>query len=137
MNYSHLQKMEVNKVEKKYRLTHYDLVKYQVITEFVFFKKENLIDTDLELLTLLALEGPVDLTKFCNTVVKKTYPEINPEEFGVRAQNIRNKLTKLEKRGMIRKSEAYKKTIEIAMSVPVLKSGNVMLDYKFLALATS
>ena len=58
--------MEVNKVEKKYRLTHYDLVKYQVITEFVFFKKENLIDTDLELLTLLALEGPVELTKFCN-----------------------------------------------------------------------
>jgi hypothetical protein len=129
--------MEVNKVEKKYRLTHYDLVKYQVITEFVFFKKENLIDTDLELLTLLALEGAVDLTKFCNTVVKKTHPDINPEEFGVRAQNVRNKLTKLEKRGLIRKSETYKKTIEIAMSVPVLKSGNVLLDYKFLALASN
>ena len=129
--------MEVNKVEKKYRLTHYDLVKYQVITEFVFFKKENLIDTDLELLTLLALEGSVDLTKFCNNVVKKTHPAINPEEFGVRAQNVRNKLTKLEKRGLIRKSDTYKKTIEIAMSVPVLKSGNVLLDYKFLALASN
>jgi hypothetical protein len=129
--------MEVNKVEKKYRLTHYDLVKYQVITEFVFFKKENLIDTDLELLTLLALEGPVELTKFCNNAVKKTYPDIAPEEFGVRSQNIRNKLTKLEKRGLIRKSDSYKKTIEIAMSVPVLKSGNVLLDYKFLALATN
>jgi hypothetical protein len=129
--------MEVNKVEKKYRLTHYDLVKYQVITEFVFFKKENLIDTDLELLTLLALEGPVELTKFCNNVVKKTYPDIAVEEFGVRSQNIRNKLTKLEKRGLIKKSDSYKKTIEIAMSVPVLKSGNVLLDYKFLALATN
>ena len=129
--------MEVNKVEKKYRLTHYDLVKYQVITEFVFFKKENLIDTDLELLTLLALEGPVELTKFCNNTVKKTYPDIAPEEFGVRSQNIRNKLTKLEKRGLIRKSDSYKKTIEIAMSVPVLKSGNVLLDYKFLALAAN
>lgn len=129
--------MEVNKVEKKYRLTHYDLVKYQVITEFVFFKKENLIDTDLELLTLLAIEGTVDLTKFCNNVVKKTFPEISPEEFAVRAQNVRNKLTKLEKRGLIKKSDTYKKTIQIAMSVPVLKSGNVLLDYKFLALATN
>lgn len=129
--------MEVNKVEKKYRLTHYDLVKYQVITEFVFFKKENLIDSDLELLTLLAIEGPAELTKFCNYAVKKTHPNVSPEEFGVRAQNIRNKLTKLEKRGLIRKSETYKKTIEIAMSVPVLKSGNVLLDYKFLALATN
>ena len=129
--------MEVNKVEKKYRLTHYDLVKYQVITEFVFFKKENLIDTDLELLTLLALEGPMELTKFCNVVVKKTYPEITPEEFGVRSQNVRNKLTKLEKRGLISKTDSYKKTIQIALSVPILKSGNVMLDYKFLALATN
>jgi repressor of nif and glnA expression len=129
--------MEVTKIEKKYRLTHYDLVKYQVITEFVFFKKENLIDTDLELLTLLAIEGPVDLTKFCNDTVKKTHPDIAPEEFGVRSQNVRNKLTKLEKRGLIKKSDSFKKTIQIAMSVPVLKSGNVLLDYKFLALETN
>ena len=129
--------MEVTKIEKKYRLTHYDLVKYQVITEFVFFKKENLIDTDLELLTLLAVQGPIDLTKFCNLTVKHTYPDVNPEEFGVKSQNVRNKLTKLEKRGLNKKSDTFKKTIEIAMSVPVLSSGNVMLDYKFLALETN
>ena len=122
--------MEVSKIEKKYRLTHYDLVKYQVITEFVFFKKESLIDTDIDLLTLLAIDGPVELTKFCNDVVKKTFPDVLAEEFAVKSQNVRNKLGKLEKRGLIEKSDSYKKIIQIAISVPVLKTGNVLLDYK-------
>jgi DNA-binding MarR family transcriptional regulator len=129
--------MEVSKIEKKYRLTHYDLVKYQVITEFVFFKKESLIDTDIDLLTLLAIDGPVELTKFCNDVVKKTFPDVLAEEFAVKSQNVRNKLGKLEKRGLIEKSDSYKKIIQIAISVPVLKTGNVLLDYKFLAVETS
>ena len=129
--------MEVSKIEKKYRLTHYDLVKYQVITEFVFFKKESLIDTDIDLLTLLAMDGPVELTKFCNEVVKKTFPDTIAEEFAVKSQNIRNKLGKLEKRGLIEKSDSYKKIIQIAISVPVIKTGNVLLDYKFLAVETS
>ena len=129
--------MEVSKIEKKYRLTHYDLVKYQVITEFVFFKKESLIDTDIDLLTLLAMDGPVELTKFCNDVVKKTFPDTIAEEFAVKSQNIRNKLGNLEKRGLIEKSDSYKKIIQIAISVPVIKTGNVLLDYKFLAVETS
>lgn len=129
--------MEVSKIEKKYRLTHYDLVKYQVITEFVFFKKESLIDTDIDLLTLLAMDGPVELTKFCNEVVKKTFPDTIAEEFAVKSQNVRNKLGKLEKRGLIEKSDGYKKIIQIAISVPVIKTGNVLLDYKFLAVETS
>lgn len=129
--------MEVSKIEKKYRLTHHDLVKYQVITEFVFFKKESLIDTDIDLLTLLAMRGPVELTKFCNEVVKKTFPDIIAEEFAVKSQNVRNKLGKLEKRGLIEKSDSYKKIIQISISVPVIKTGNVLLDYKFLAVETS
>ena len=129
--------MEVSKIEKKYRLTHYDLVKYQVITEFVFFKKESLIDTDIDLLTLLAMDGPVELTKFCNEVVKKTFADTIAEEFAVKSQNVRNKLGKLEKRGLIEKSDSYKKIIQIAISVPVIKTGNVLLDYKFLAVETS
>lgn len=129
--------MEVTKVEKKYRLTHYDLVKYQVITEFVFFKKESLIDSDIELLALLGVHGPIDLTKFCNIAVKSAYPDIAPEDFGVRSQNVRNKLSKLEKRGFIKKSDTYKKVIELKIDVPIVKQGNVLLDYKFLALATN
>lgn len=129
--------MEVTKVEKKYRLTHYDLVKYQVITEFVFFKKESLIDSDIELLALLGVYGPIELTKFCNIAVKTAYPDIAPEDFAVRSQNVRNKLSKLERRGFIKKSDTYKKVIELKIDVPVVQEGNVLLDYKFLALATN
>lgn len=129
--------MEVTKVERKYRLTHHDLVKYQVMTEFVFFRKEQLSDADVDLLTLLALTGPVELTKFCSLVVKETSPKLEPEDFAVKSQNIRNKISKLEKRGFIKKSDSYKKTIEIQSTVKIQKTGNILLDYKFLAVEPS
>ena len=62
---------------------------------------------------------------------------MEPEEFAVKSQNIRNKISKLEKRGLIKKSDSYKKTIEIQSEIKIQKSGNVLLDYKFLALETS
>jgi hypothetical protein len=129
--------MEVNKIEKKFKLSRYDLVKYQIITELVFFKKEHIADTDLELLTWLGLHGPVDLTKFCSFVVKQTYVNIEPEDFAVKSQNIRNKITKLQKRGLVIKSNSYKKMIELTNVITVHKVGNVLLDYKFLALETN
>lgn len=129
--------MEVTKVERKYRLTHHDLVKYQVMTEFVFFRKEQLSDADVDLLTLLALTGPVELTKFCSIVVKQSSENIEPEDFAVKSQNIRNKISKLEKRGFIKKSDSYKKTIEIQSTVNIQKTGNILLDYKFLAVEPS
>lgn len=129
--------MEVTKVERKYRLTHHDLVKYQVMTEFVFFRKEQLSDADVDLLTLLALTGPVELTKFCSIVVKQSSTNLEPEEFAVKSQNIRNKISKLEKRGFIKKSDSYKKTIEIQSTVKIQKTGNILLDYKFLAVESS
>lgn len=129
--------MEVTKIERKYRLTHHDLVKYQVMTEFVFFRKEALSDADIDLLTLLAIVGPVELTKFCSMAVKQSSPNLEPEEFAVKSQNIRNKITKLEKRGFIKKSDSYKKTIEIQSEVNIQRKGNILLDYKFLALETN
>jgi hypothetical protein len=125
--------MDVIKVERKYRLTHHDLVKYQVMTEFVFFRKEALSDTDIDLLTLLAIVGPMELTKFCSIAVKQTSPNLEPEEFAVKSQNIRNKISKLEKRGLIKKSDSYKKTIEIKSDINIQRKGNILLDYKFLA----
>ena len=47
--------MQVYKVEKKLRLTKEDAVKYQLITELIFLKKDLLIDSDLNILTLLAI----------------------------------------------------------------------------------
>jgi hypothetical protein len=127
--------MEVNKIEKKYRLSKHDLVKYQIITELIFFKKENLIPSDIELLTLLGTWGPMELSKFCNAAAKKLHPNIEPEEFSTRAQNVRNRMSKLEKRGIISKS-LDKKTILIA-GVVIQSKGNVLLDYKFLTVESN
>ncbi len=127
--------MEARKVEKKYRLSKHELVKYQVITEFVFFKKENLIPSDIELLTLLGLWGPMELSRFCNTAAKRLHPNAEPEEFSSRAQNARNRMAKLIKRNVVVKSEKTKK-ITIGSST-IEREGIILLDYKFLALESN
>lgn len=125
--------MEVNRVQKKIRVSSYDVVKYQIITELIFFKKEHLIPTDIELLTLLALWGPIELGKFCNAAAKKLYTNIEMEEFSVRAQNVRNRMAKLEKRGIVQKINNGKRQIQINTSLDIYGKGNILLDYNILA----
>ena len=129
--------MEVNRVQKKIRVSSYDVVKYQIITELIFFKKEHLIPSDIELLTLLALWGPIELGKFCNAAAKKLYKNIEMEEFSVRAQNVRNRMAKLEKRSIIEKINNGKRQIQISTSLNIYGKGNVLLDYNILAVEST
>jgi hypothetical protein len=132
-----LKTMEVNRVQKKIRVSSYDVVKYQIITELIFFKKEHLIPSDIELLTLLALWGPIELGKFCNAAAKKLYKNIEMEEFSVRAQNVRNRMAKLEKRSIIEKINNGKRQIQISRSLNIYGKGNVLLDYNILAVEST
>jgi hypothetical protein len=122
--------MQVYKVEKKLRLTKEDAVKYQLITELIFLKKDLLIDSDLNILTLLAIWGPMELSKFCNESAKKLYVIEKMEEFSVKAQNIRNRISKLQKRNLIDKNG---KQIKLSDSLNVFTKGNILIDYNFLA----
>lgn len=126
--------MEVNRVQKKIRVTPYELVKYQLITDLIFFKKQHIIPSDIEILTMLALWGPVELSKFCNAAAKKMYGNVEPEEFSIRAQNIRNRVSKLEKREIVVKSKGNKKLIHITPTIDIHRKGNILLDYNLLAL---
>lgn len=99
----------------------------------MFFKQEHLIPSDMELLTLLALWGPMDLGTFCTHAAKHIYKDIKPEEIAVRSQNVRNRIVKLEKRALVEKSKRGKKTIQINERIAVESKGNVLLDYNFLA----
>ncbi len=126
--------MEVNKVQKKVRVSSFDLVKYQIITELIFFKQEYLIPSDIELLTLLAMWGPLELSAFCNAAAKHIYKDVTPEEFSIRAQNVRNRITKLVKRGIVVKSGANNKLVQIHPELTIHRKGNILLDYNFLAL---
>lgn len=126
--------MEVNRVQKKIRVSSYDLVKYQIITELIFFKKEHLIPSDIELLTLLAMWGPLELSAFCNAATKHLYKDIEPEEFSVRSQNVRNRMVKLQKRGLVVKGN---RVVQINPSLNIHRKGNILLDYNFLAIESN
>lgn len=126
--------IQVKKIQKKIKMTHYELIKYQLITELLFFKKEVVIPSDIELLTMLGLYGRVELSKFCNMAARKLYKIEKMEEFAIRAQNIRNRLVKLEKRGLVKKINSSKKLIQLTPELEIATKGNLLLEYNFIAL---
>jgi hypothetical protein len=129
--------MEVKKVNKKLRLSTADIVKYQLITEVLFFKKEYLISSDLEILTLLVMWGPIELGGFCAAAAKIIYPNVAPEELSTRAQNIRNRIVKLEKRNIVVKSKTGRKVIVLNPEIDIHSKGNILLDYNYLAVESN
>ena len=54
----------VNQVQKKTRLTKWDIIKYQIMT-YCYIKKIAVTDSDLNCMTLLSLNQPIELTHFC------------------------------------------------------------------------
>jgi len=129
--------MEVQKVTKKIRITTSDAIKYQLITEIMFFKNEHLIPGDLEILRLLVMWGPIELVDFCTAAAKELYSDAAPEKLSLRSQNIRNRIVKLEKRNIIVKTSASRKTIDIAPEINIFSKGNILLDYNYLSVEPS
>jgi DNA-binding MarR family transcriptional regulator len=126
--------MEVNRITKKLRITPQDSVRYQLITSIIFFRKETLTPSELDILVYLALEGEVELGKFCNETTKKMYVIEKMEQFSTKAQNVRNIINKLVKRGFIDKSlEPGRKSIKVHPEIEIHYQGNVLLDYNFLS----
>lgn len=111
--------MEVKKVTKKLRVTKTNVIKYQLITEIVFFKEEHLIPSDLEILILLVMWGPMELVGFCLNAAKELYPETPPEDISVRSQNVRNRIVKLEKRNIVTKSKTGRKVISLNSDINI------------------
>lgn len=129
--------MEVKKVTKKLRVTTPDVIKYQLITEIVFFKNEYLIPSDLDILILLVKWGPMELVGFCMNAAKQLYPDTAPEDLSVRSQNVRNRIVKLEKRNIVTKSKTGRKIISLNPDINIQSEGNILLDYNYLAVESS
>ena len=128
--------MDVNRITKKLRITAQDSVRYQLITSIIFFRKETLTPSELDILIYLAMEGEVELGKFCNDTAKKMYTIERMEEFSSRSQNVRNILNKLVKRGLVDKSlDPGRKNIKLHPEIEVYHEGNVLLDYNFLSIS--
>ncbi len=126
--------MDVNRITKKLRITPEDSVRYQIITSIIFFKKETLTPSELDILVYLAIAEESELGKFCNDTTKKMYVIKEPEHFSVKSQNIRNIINKLVKRGFVEKStEPGKKTIKLNHEIKAYYKGNVLLDFNLLS----
>ncbi len=114
----------VNKVDKRVRIDKWGVVKYQILTH-CYLNKINISESDLNCLTYLAIEGDQELTSFCNKAhLLKIFSSI---------QSVRNCLTKIEKKNLIKKEGKNKKRIFINPELNIHSKGNIFLDYKFVS----
>jgi len=117
----------VNQLEKKIIMTKWDITKYQLVTH-CYVSKIQVSEADLNCLTYLALEGEQELTSFCSKVYdKKIFSS---------PQSVRNCITKCEKKNLIVKEGKNKKKIFLNPEINILSSGDVLLNFKILSLAT-
>lgn len=126
--------MQVKKITKKLRVSHYDVVRCQLINELSFLRKEYLIPSDMEFLTLLTLWGPMELRVFCEQAAMHVDPEIREIDLAKRAQNVRNRMVKLERRGLVVKHRKGKKIISLSPDIDVVIDKNIYLDYNYLSI---
>lgn len=114
----------VNQVNKKVKMTKWNIVKYQILT-YCYLNDISVSEADLNCLTFLALEGDQELTSFCSKAyVKEIFSSM---------QSVRNCLTKAEKKQLIRKEGKNRKKIYINPEMNIFSEGNILLDFKFLS----
>lgn len=117
----------VNQVDKRVRMSRFDIVKYQILTH-CYLNKISVSEADLNCLTFLSLEGDQELTSFCMKAHSKNiFSSI---------QSVRNCLTKAEKKNLIKKEGKNKKKIFINPDIKVSSKGTILLDFKFLSVET-
>lgn len=125
--------VEVKKVEKKYRLSLYEAVRYQLLTELIFLRKEQVTLGDIDLLALLAIYKVIELSKFCTIATNYFHPDVPNHQFASKSQNIRNKLNKLLKQGIINRDNQ-----RISLNnIPVATDKTMLLTYNFLSVDAS
>jgi hypothetical protein len=109
-------------------MDNWDIVKYQILTH-CYLQKIIVSEADLNCLTLLAKIGETELTQFCSMAAEKKIFQSS--------QTVRNALNKAETKNLITKDGRSKKKISIHPNLKVQTGGNILLDYKFLALETA
>jgi len=117
----------VNQVDKRVKMSNWQIVKYQLLTHCYLYDIQ-ISEADLNCLTLLAIEGDQELTSFCNKAYER--------KIFSSTQSVRNCLTKAEKKNLIKKEGKNKKKIYINPDIKVFAKGNILLDYKFLSIAS-
>lgn len=115
----------VNQVDKKAKLDTFSIVQFQILTHCFLFGIV-LSSAELKCLSILAIEGEQELNYFCQN--------IHAQSIFKSSQTVRNAISKAEKNNLVVKEGKSKKKISINSDIKVQTKGNILLDYKFLAL---
>lgn len=115
----------VNQVQKRVKMPKWDIVKFQILTH-CYINRISMSESDLNCLTLLSFNEPIELTHFC-------YDASSEEEAIFKSpQTVRNCINKAEKNQIVIKDVNNKKLIKLNPSLKIQTKGTVLLDYKFL-----
>jgi hypothetical protein len=115
----------VNQVQKKVKMSKWDVVKFQILTH-CYINKITMSESDLDCLTLLSFNEPIELTNFClDASAEEDWIFKSP-------QTVRNSINKAEKNKLVIKDSDNKKLIKLNPSLLIQTSGTILLDYKFL-----
>lgn len=103
----------------------WDIVKFQILTH-CYIKHVAMSDSDLDCLTLLSFNQPIELSNFCL--------DASSEEDWIfkSPQTVRNSINKAEKNGLVVKDSSNKKVIMLSPDMKIQTEGTILLDYKFL-----
>jgi hypothetical protein len=119
----------VNQVQKRVRISKWDVVKFQILTH-CYINKITMSESDLNCLTLLSFNQPIELTNFClDASAEEDWIFKSP-------QTVRNSINKAEKQGLVIKDTSNKKLIRMNPDIKIQTEGTVLLDYKFLGYDT-
>ena len=116
----------VNQVQKRVRLPKWEVVKFQILTH-CYINRITMSESDLNCLTLLSFNEPIELSNFCL--------DASSEEDWIfkSPQTVRNSINKAEKNGLVIKDVNNKKIIKINPDLKIQTEGVVLLDYKFVS----
>ena len=116
----------VNQVQKRVRMPKWEVVKFQILTH-CYINRIAMSESDLNCLTLLSFNEPIELTHFC-------YDASSEEDWIFKSpQTVRNCINKAEKNKLIIKDSTNKKVIMLNPELKIQTTGTILLDYKFLA----
>ncbi len=115
----------VNQVQKKVKMPKWDVVKFQILTH-CYVNHITVSESDLNCLTLLSFNQPIELTHFC-------YDASAEEEWIFKTpQTVRNCINKAEKNKLVIKDGSNKKLIMLNPDLKIQTQGTILLDFKFL-----
>jgi hypothetical protein len=115
----------VNQVQKRVKMPKWEIVKFQILTH-CYINRIAVSESDLNCLTLLSFNQPIELTHFC-------YDASAEEEWIFKTpQTVRNCINKAEKNGLVLKDKKNKKVITLNPDLKIQTEGTILLDYKFL-----